>query len=307
MTRTILGVPRRMLFLWLSIVAVVITASYGATRALAFIPNGVTGGGGDYLHSIVSGGVFRWAPHRLPLHVFIDDGQGVSAYRPQFRQIARDSLNAWMEAAGGKLAWTEASDPQQADIVITWSDQISIRNGNLEAGRTTAAMQMNPRTGQKFMAAAEVKILTRIGPKIFNDTEIRKTTLHEVGHALGLQGHSAEPGDIMYAALSRQQVPYLQSRDSSTIQRLYGDYPQAGVASVGGGWRTAIGNRPARQPYPAEEDSYRNRPNPYAAGGVRVLRVPRWQVDALRAALAEQMARRNAQPSPRGYMYYGYP
>lgn len=306
MTRTTLGVPRRVLFLWLSMVAVLLTASYGASRALAFIPNGVVGSGGDYLQSITSGGVFRWAPHRLPLHVYIDDGQGVSAYRPQFRQIARDSLNSWVEASAGKLAWSEVSNPQQADIVISWSDKVSIRNGNLEAGRTTAAMQMNPRTGQKFMAAAEVKILTRIGPKIFSDLDIRKTTLHEVGHALGLQGHSAEPGDIMYASLSRQQVPYLQSRDASTIQRLYADYPMAGIANARGGWQSAITDRPQPSYAPAQP-AYGGRPDPFAGGGVRVVRIPRWQLDALRAAAAEQMSRRYVQPSPRGYMYYGYP
>lgn len=238
MIRRRMSSPRTLLAVWLGLMAMVLATVVGSTTAAAYVSNGYAGGGagagnsGDYLPEMVAGGAYRWAPNRLPLQVYIDDGEGVSAYKPQFKQLVLDAFNAWVQASAGRITWSEVNDPRSADIVCMWSDSISIRNGNLEAGRTTAITEVDRRTGQRYMRAAEVMILTRIGPKVFGDNEIRKTTLHEVGHALGLQGHSHYPGDIMYATLSRHQVPYLQDRDTTTIQRLYADYPQAGA---GGG------------------------------------------------------------------------
>lgn len=233
-----MSAPPSMLAVWLSLVLVAVGVLV-PSAAGAFVPSGFAPHGGDYLQEMVEGGVFRWPANNLPLRVYIGDGDNVSAYRPQYKQLMRDAFNAWMEAANGKLSWQEVSDPRQADIVTTWSDDISIRNGQLEAGRTTAITELDRRTRQRYLRAAEIRILTRIGRKIFTEDDIRKTTLHEVGHALGLQGHSRTSSDIMYASLSRSQVPYLQDRDATTIKRLYADYPKAGTAG------SAVANRPA--------------------------------------------------------------
>ncbi|MFN8655857.1 MAG: matrixin family metalloprotease [Candidatus Obscuribacterales bacterium] len=218
---------------WLTIVGLMMLLA-AQMQAVGFPLNGPVSNNGDYLAEMVEGGAYRWTPDRMPLHVYIADGSGVSAYRPQLKQLMRDAFNSWMQAAAGKLSWVEVSDPRQADIVTNWSDSISIRNGQLEAGRTTAVTQTDRRTGERSLVAADVKILTRIGAKVFSDDEIRKTTLHEIGHALGLQGHSHLSSDIMYASLSRNQVPFLQDRDAATISHLYAGYPLAGTDSGAG-------------------------------------------------------------------------
>lgn len=225
------SVRAALLAVWLSIVGGLMLLATVQLEAVAYPFSNLATGSGDYLAEMVKSGTFRWTAGRMPLHVYIDDGAGVSAYRPQFKQIMRDAFNAWMQAAGGKLSWVEVSDPRRADIVTTWSDSISVRNGQLEAGRTTAVTQTDRYSGERSLVAAEVRILTRIGPKVFSDSEIRKTTLHEVGHALGLQGHSPVSSDIMYPSLSLNQVPYLQDRDASTISHLYAGYPIAPTAS----------------------------------------------------------------------------
>lgn len=218
---------------WLTIVGGLLMLLAAQMQAVGFPLSGPVAGSGDYLSEMVEGGAYRWTPDHMPLRVYIADGSGVSAYRPQFKQLMREAFNSWMQAAAGKLSWVEVSDPRQADIITNWSDSISIRNGQLEAGRTTAVTQTDRLTGERSLVAAEVKILTRIGAKVFSDDEIRKTTLHEVGHALGLQGHSHLSSDIMYASLSRNQVPFLQDRDAATISLLYAGYPPAGAAGGG--------------------------------------------------------------------------
>jgi hypothetical protein len=58
-----------------------------------------------------------------------------------------------------------------------------------------------------------------------SDDAIKETCLHELGHALGLNGHSPNASDIMHFVQSFRQLPALTRRDKNTIARLYSSYP----------------------------------------------------------------------------------
>jgi predicted Zn-dependent protease len=58
-----------------------------------------------------------------------------------------------------------------------------------------------------------------------DEIEIMRTCLHEVGHALGIDGHSADVNDVMYFSESAKHMGTLTRRDMVTIIRLYGRYP----------------------------------------------------------------------------------
>ncbi len=54
--------------------------------------------------------------------------------------------------------------------------------------------------------------------------EIKGVCLHEIGHALGLNGHSPNSNDIMYCSEtgSESRRPQLTVRDLATLKKLYG-------------------------------------------------------------------------------------
>jgi predicted Zn-dependent protease len=55
-----------------------------------------------------------------------------------------------------------------------------------------------------------------------NDNLIRSVSLHEVGHALGLTGHSRHPTDVMFFSESLvDDKRELSARDRKTLVRLY--------------------------------------------------------------------------------------
>ena len=70
-----------------------------------------------------------------------------------------------------------------------------------------------------------MELASRLPNREMSDDEIKKTFLHEVGHAFGLAGHSQLRDDIMFARVSAGQPAHLSNRDRSTICRLYRDYP----------------------------------------------------------------------------------
>ena len=64
----------------------------------------------------------------------------------------------------------------------------------------------------------------------FSDKEIYNTVLHELGHALGIMGHSYSSSDLMYQqtqnnrsifALYREDFHYLSGNDVNTLKLLY--------------------------------------------------------------------------------------
>ena len=64
----------------------------------------------------------------------------------------------------------------------------------------------------------------------FSDKELYNTILHEIGHALGIMGHSYSTEDLMYMSTNentsfyapyRSSFQYLSSKDINTIRLLY--------------------------------------------------------------------------------------
>ena len=213
----------------------------------SYLGRGVPGGtfmnnsyasGSDYLADIVAegGGMHRWPRAKFPLKVFIADGSRVPGYLPQMRQMIAQAFNDWQTSTNGVVSWRQVTNPMQADIVALWTADVQARGGGVEAGNTESLTSVDPYTRSGQIEAAKITILTGMNGRPFSDTEMRKTTLHEVGHSLGLEGHSRTQTDIMYPAVNPAQTPYLKQRDVNTLVRLYSGNPatNGGFSGFGG-------------------------------------------------------------------------
>lgn len=177
------------------------------------------------------GNFYRWPPERIPLSVYIYDGQDVPGYRENFRAMLLDSLNAWIKASQGKLAYRLANAPSDADITCSWTGnpfEIRQTNSDVEQGicklksRGTSSID-----GTISIESAVIRILTldRETQKPLPDDDMKKTCLHEIGHALGLHGHSNNNHDIMFFSMSPTVWPVLSKRDKATLRQIYAHYP----------------------------------------------------------------------------------
>jgi predicted Zn-dependent protease len=186
--------------------------------------------GEDYLANITSEGTYRWDKEKMPIKVFIQNaetqhGKTVGGYKQSFRTALLAALDDWCQATGNRVKYELVPDKEHADMFCTWtSDPLEVaENGTLsERGAAKVIVKGSQ------IERATLKILTRpiLEEGVLSEDEMKKACLHEVGHVLGLQGHSTNNHDVMFFTVDTATVwPVLSRRDRMTILRLYQNYP----------------------------------------------------------------------------------
>jgi tetratricopeptide (TPR) repeat protein len=184
-----------------------------------------TGGGigqEDYLDDVTENGKFvRWALTKMPLKLYIEKApQGIRNFQPAFISQIPKALEVWAATLGHQLSYRLVDDPEKADLRVTWTNTIDTRGHNADGGTSYTAGLTIPKIHDDQIRYMDIKIATfDIKGKPQNTDIIYAVAIHELGHALGLLGHSSDPGDIMYA--QNQHVTAPSNRDKNTIRKLY--------------------------------------------------------------------------------------
>lgn len=172
--------------------------------------------GDDYLAAVAGSNLLRWKIDK-PISVYVKDGAGVEGYRPEYEESLRQAFDEWTEATDGRICFVFIQDPSIAQMTVNWTNDLHAPAMTAEAGVAKTSF------GAAGIETAEISLLTldplKDGP--LGKNRLFNTCLHEIGHALGLQGHSPHEDDIMSTTLIVQQG--LSPRDIRTINALYSD------------------------------------------------------------------------------------
>jgi predicted Zn-dependent protease len=189
-------------------------------------------GEGDYLNHLASSNeANRWPREKIPIKVFIEDDRNVPGFRSQFVEIFLNSLEIWTKATKNRLSFQIVNNLSQADLSVVFTanvEDIAQKPGMAPAEQGLASIRAYRRgPGYGFIERAKIQILVHkpTSNKELTDDDIKEVCLHEIGHAMGLSGHSPNDSDVMHFMLSFRQLPALTKRDKQTIARLYQDYP----------------------------------------------------------------------------------
>ncbi|MBS2004089.1 MAG: matrixin family metalloprotease [Cyanobacteria bacterium SZAS LIN-5] len=180
----------------------------------------------DYFDDIVENKeAQKWKQGLLPLKLYIDSGKGVKNYRPSYRRLILEALDAWCSASGNKLSYKLVNDKAQADVVVEWVGQ-AISTVQKDRKRDAAGLTTCDTDDKQMISHALIQIETYDFDHSAQaaDSKIKSACLHEIGHAIGV-GHSPYVKDIMYFKLTPRQLFSLSPRDRATAARLYQDYP----------------------------------------------------------------------------------
>lgn len=195
---------------------------------------------GDYFSSVktTSVGYLVWS--QFPIKIYLDRPSN-----PQDTSAAASTLRfqKWTEAVlqaiqewNVYLPLVEVKQPELANIVIKrqippLGSKINPETGKLELTRARSAQtryQIYLNSNNPPMVSHLMTI--EISPGLSNES-ILSATRHELGHALGIWGHSPLETDTMYFSQVRNPPP-ISSRDINTLKQVYQQPTRLGWAAI---------------------------------------------------------------------------
>lgn len=153
---------------------------------------------------------FNWSSRQIK--VYAQSGKGMHGFRPGFDRILQDSFATWTKT--GVVSFVFVDSPAKADIECVWTDDASKLSSAGEGGETLISKH-----GERTTHAKILLLTNRDGSAKLSDRDVRILCLHEIGHALGMMKHSANPGDVMFCTLASADNPSPQ--DFQALKNLY--------------------------------------------------------------------------------------
>ena len=170
--------------------------------------------------------IIRWDEKTFPLKIAITDNSNIDI-PPYYRTEILEAFAQWQTAADF-LKFEEIQNAKEADIVV---DIIPLPDNVCEGQVCRYVVGF---TTPKYKGSNLKKMTISLYDKdpygnYFSDKELYNTILHEIGHALGIMGHSYSSEDLMYMTTEnssfyspyRSSFQYLSSKDINTIKLLY--------------------------------------------------------------------------------------
>lgn len=175
----------------------------------------------NYSSDLASDGFYTWSPNKFPLKVHFAKNVNIPGFKLANVDLLKNCFDEWSRASDGRISWVETQNANDADIDVVWSNRAVEASRGTEAGNTRNYARYNPETNWGEIDHSKMRLLTRLPEREFTSVETKKAYLHEVGHALGIAGHSADPDDIMYFSVSNHKRINLSFKDIGTLHFLY--------------------------------------------------------------------------------------
>lgn len=147
-------------------------------------------------------------------------GRTLLVYFPaESESIVTQSLRRWEDATGGFFHWERAASADEAQVTFKGVDPSEFKPGNV--GRTQYTYDI---VRKELISADVTYSISR------DEADQIQIVVHELGHVLGIHGHSDSVSDIMYPSVAREGV--ISTKDIHTLFWLYRDTVD-GVVSPG--------------------------------------------------------------------------
>lgn len=180
----------------------------------------------DYFHQLDShlAGALIW--YDFPVKVYIQSPQADSSPSAlktfqQWQRAVKDAIELW----NPYIPMTEVNSQPEAEIIITRQPPAIRGEINPETGLYNLPRNRAATTTVRFFLSEDNppilkhKMAIEISPHQTFEYLVSNIS-HEIGHALGIWGHSDNENDIMFYS-HRKDIPQISPRDINTLKKVY--------------------------------------------------------------------------------------
>lgn len=201
--------------------------NYAKTQIYNLKERLISGMEDNYIYSaVLNKDIVRWNRESFPLKVYIDTESAPGA---SYVDNIKSAFTQWSKESGF-LQFTQVSTPEESDIELKFADYQGPECTSADCKYLLAVT--NSKTDEFNRLSKMIITFYKNNPfgEENTDTQIYNTALHEIGHALGVSGHSDDPEDVMYGnnnsvndftSFYDEGKVYLTKRDLNTIALLY--------------------------------------------------------------------------------------
>jgi predicted Zn-dependent protease len=161
--------------------------------------------------------LYRWTHEPLRVR-FINSGTVTTSDGTQadMQSVAVEGFTEWAAATNNGISLQITTDPAQTDVTVHFGSLAAAPTANDVLGLEQSTLYQDD-----TIKSADVLLNTWPSMTPGNVESFRETAAHEFGHALGINGHSDSPQDVMYAAHSILVGKPLTVRDINTLRTGY--------------------------------------------------------------------------------------
>ena len=131
--------------------------------------------------------------------------------------ILENAFKIWDKALRNDINFVFTKNIEEADINIDYIDKLDANAVGIAYPKYLTIQ------GKVYLYKTKILIAKKDSRGFLqSDAALLKVTLHEIGHAIGIIGHSNSINDIMYPTTDSTKSTSPSLRDIDTVNKLYG-------------------------------------------------------------------------------------